>query len=518
MSEQDAVEIETASGRVSGLRAEDHVRFLGIPYAAAPVGELRFAAPRPPAPWTGVRAAHAFGPTAPKPPLGGRLGEIVSDPDVEGPDCLNLNVWTPDPAESGLPVLVWIHGGGFTTGSSAVPSYDGATFARDGVVCVSLNYRLGVYGFGYLPDAPAPANRGLLDQIAALRWVQDNIAAFGGDPGRVTVAGESAGAMSILALMSRDDGLFHRAIVQSGTAHLGQTPQDAAKVLKHVADELKVEPTARALGGVDTDALLAAQNLVSGNISVSPNKAKYGESTMAACGLAFMPVVDGDVLPRRPIDALADGAGSTVELLMGTTTEEFRLFVLTQPLLVNLDSKIMYNAHLAAYSVPSGTWDEYAKGGSATYPRAKAYDVACAVFTERMFRIPTYRIAEARARVDAAPTHLYEFGWRSRVAPNDRQVGVGACHSLDLPFAWDTLDLADSQKFTGPNPPQALADTLHRAWADFAQGADVPWAAYDTDNRPVMAYAHDNDDTAHHVVQDPRGSERKWWDGHPATA
>ncbi|MFE9559029.1 carboxylesterase family protein [Streptomyces sp. NPDC006692] len=233
------------------------------------------------------------------------MGEITSDPDVAGEEWLNLNVWTPDPAASGLPVLVWIHGGGFTTGSSAVPSYDGATFARDGLVCVSFNSRLGVYGFGYLPDAPAPANRGLLDQIAALTWVRENIAEFGGDPDNVTVAGESAGAMSILALLSRDDGLFHKAIVQSGTAHLGQTPADAGKVLKAVADELGVEATAEALAGVDSEELLKAQNIISADVSQSPDSGKYGPSTLASCGLAFMPVVDGDVLPRRPIDAIA---------------------------------------------------------------------------------------------------------------------------------------------------------------------------------------------------------------------
>ncbi|MFJ3233805.1 carboxylesterase/lipase family protein [Streptomyces sp. NPDC086787] len=515
MSEQNTVEAETAYGRVSGLAGDDCVRFLGIPYAAAPAGDLLFAAPVPPQPWPGVRAAHSLGPTAPKPPLGGRLGEITSDPDIEGEEWLNLNVWTPDPAGSGLPVLVWIHGGGFTTGSSAVPSYDGTTFARDGLVCVSFNYRLGVYGFGYLPDAPAPANRGLLDQIAALTWVRENIANFGGDPDNITVAGESAGAMSVLALLSREDGLFHRAIVQSGTAHLGQTPADAAKVLAAVADELGVEPTVEALAGVDTEELLKAQNDISAEVSQSPDTAKYGASTMASCGMSFMPVVDGDVLPRRPIDAIADGAGSDVPLLMGTTTEEFRLFVVTT-ILVGWNLPILYDKHLKAYSVPDGSWDEYKKGDSSTYPRNAATGVACALLSDRMFRIPTYRVAEARIANSAAPTHLYEFGWRSPVTPNNVQVKIGACHSVDLPFAWDTLTLPDSLKLTGPNPPQALATALHRAWADFARTGEVSWAAYDTVKRPVMTYARDNTAT-NAVVEDPRETEREWWDGHPAT-
>ncbi|WP_338674274.1 carboxylesterase family protein [Streptomyces sp. SCSIO 30461] len=515
MSEQNTVEAETAYGRVSGLAGDGCVRFLGIPYAAAPAGDLLFAAPVPPRPWSGVRAAHSLGPTAPKPPLGGRLGEITSDPDIEGEEWLNLNVWTPDPAGSGMPVLVWIHGGGFTTGSSAVPTYDGAAFARDGLVCVSFNYRLGVYGFGYLPDAPAPANRGLLDQIAALNWVRENIANFGGDPGNVTVAGESAGAMSVLALLSREDGLFHRAIVQSGTAHLGQTPADAAKVLAAVADELGVEPTVEVLAGVDTEELLKAQNEVSADVSQAPDTAKYGASTMASCGLSFMPVVDGDVLPRRPIDAIADGAGSDIPLLMGTTTEEFRLFVVTT-ILVGWNLPILYDKHLNAYSVPDGSWDEYKKGDTTAYPRNAASGVACALLSDRMFRIPTYRIAEARIVDSAAPTHLYEFGWRSPVTPNNLHVKIGACHSVDLPFAWNTLALPDSMKLTGPNPPQALATALHQAWADFAKTGQVSWAAYDTVRRPVMTYARDNS-TTNTVVEDPRKTEREWWHGHPAT-
>ncbi|MEU9983780.1 carboxylesterase family protein [Streptomyces sp. NPDC050856] len=515
MSEETAPTVPTAYGSVSGLVSGGITAFLGIPYAAAPAGDLLFAAPQAPEPWEGVRVADTHGPTAPKPPLGGRLGEITSDPDIVGEDWLNLNVWTPDTTAS-LPVLVWIHGGGFTTGSSAVPTYDGATFARDGVVCVSINYRLGVYGFGYLPDAPQPANRGLLDQIAALTWVRENIAAFGGDPGNVTVAGESAGAMSVLALLSRDDGLFHKAIVQSGTAHLGQTTTDATKVLKAVADKLGIQATTAALAGVNTEELLTAQNTVSADISQSPDATKYGASTLASCGLSFMPVIDADVLSSRPIDAIADGAGSNIPLLMGTTTEEFRLFIVTT-VLVALDTKLAYNNHLKAYSIPTGTWDEYEKGDTNTYPRNAACGIACALLTDRMFRIPTYRVAEARTTTPgAAPTYLYEFGWRSPVTPNDRRVKIGACHSVDLPFAWDTLALDDSKKLTGNHAPQTLATALHSAWASFAKTGTASWDPYDTTTRQVMAYA-DNDTTTHQAVSDPRKSERQWWDGHLTT-
>jgi para-nitrobenzyl esterase len=499
---------------VSGIAEGGVARFLGIPYARAPIGSLRFAAPAAPDPWAGVRPAHEFGPTAPKPPLGGRLGAITPDPDIAGDEWLNLNVWRPEPAGSGLPVLVWIHGGGFTTGSSAVPTYDGATFARDGVVCVTVNYRLGVDGFGYLPDAPAPANRGLLDQLAALRWVQENIAAFGGDPGQVTLCGESAGAMSVLALLSRDTGagddrLFHRAIAQSGTAHLGQDPDDAALVMGAVATHLGVPATAEALARVPIAALIAAQGEISADVSESADPARYGPTTVDSCGLSFLPVIDGQVLARRPIQAIADGAGNGVPLLIGTNTEEFRLFIMTSDLLM-LGTEALFKGRLDAYGAPRRLYDSYAPAGSAAYPRNAATGISCAVLTDRMFRIPACRVAEARA-AGGASTHVYEFGWRSPVTPNSWRVQLGACHSLGLSFAWDTLHLPENHGFTGPVPPQPLAGALHGDWVEFATTGRVPWAAYDTRDRAVMMYQHDNSE-ANVPVSDPRGAERRLWD------
>ena len=217
-------EVETSGGKVRGIKEGEISCFLGIPYAAPPFGDNRFQAPVP-ASWDGVRDTVTYGPTAPQIPVPYPFSEIIDEPVIPGDDCLNLNIWTPDVDGSGLPVMVWIHGGAFRTGSNAVRTYNGSAFAGDGVVCVSINYRLGVEGFADLPGAPP--NRGLLDQLFALKWVQENIAAFGGDPTHVTVAGESAGAMSVTTLLSLDPrhsrGLFHGAIMQSGAGHCAQT-------------------------------------------------------------------------------------------------------------------------------------------------------------------------------------------------------------------------------------------------------------------------------------------------------
>jgi para-nitrobenzyl esterase len=337
--------------------------------------------------------------------------------------------------------------------------------------------------------------------------VRENIARFGGDPDNVTVCGESAGAMSVLALLSRDDGLFHKAIVQSGTAHLGQTPQDAALVIGAVAERLGVEASAQALAGIEIDELLKAQNDISADVSQNADPLKYGASTIASCGMSFLPVIDGDVLPRLPITAIADGAGSRIPLLMGTTTEEFRLFIVTSAL-VSVLLPGPFKDRVKAYGAPNS----YANNSTDAYPRNAPSGIASAVLTDRMFRIPTYRVAEARTG-GPAPTYLYEFGWRSEVTPNNVQVKLGACQSLDLPFAWDTFALPDNQKFTGPTPPQNLADTLHRTWTDFAKTAQASWNTYDLHQRQVMTYRHDNT-TTDTVVNDPRRSERELWDGH----
>src|SRR6266568_2053820 len=282
--------VRLRNGMVRGRVESGVAAFLGIPYAAPPFGPNRMLPPQPVPAWAGERDATSFGPTVPKGDYPPQYAPLFPEEVIPGEDCLNLNVWTPDPGAGGLPVLVWLHGGSFMNGSGSVGAYDGAAFARDGVVCVTINYRLAAEGFLFLGDGIA--NLGLLDQLAALRWVQENIAAFGGDPGRVTVAGESAGAMSVTTLLSMPlaAGLFGRAIAQSGAG-------------AHTLDKL----------------VQAASDLVV-EVQTTPDPARWGQLTLSL--LPFAPTVDGSVLPAAPLASLAVGQGGNVPLLIGSNRDE----------------------------------------------------------------------------------------------------------------------------------------------------------------------------------------------------
>ena len=236
----EGVVIQTAQGAVRGISQAGIVSFKGIPYAAPPFDANRFQPPQPHAPWQGVFDASAYGPTVPKPPYFPPFDGLLPEPAIPGQECLNLNIWTTDPPSSGKPVLVWIHGGAFANGTGAITIYDGSRFARNGVVVVTINYRLGADGFLFLGDGIS--NLGTLDQIAALEWVRDNIEAFGGDPHSVTIAGESAGAMSATTLLSlpQTKGLFRRVIAQSGAGHHVLSPATAQRVGQYLAEKLDV--------------------------------------------------------------------------------------------------------------------------------------------------------------------------------------------------------------------------------------------------------------------------------------
>jgi para-nitrobenzyl esterase len=490
------LEVTTTSGAVRGS-AEGPVRaFKGIPYAAPPFGDLRFAAPAPPEAWSGVRECTRYGPTALKPPYPVPVDVLLPEPVIPGEDVLNLNVWTPDGA-AGLPVLVWVHGGAFVNGSGAVPQYDGTAFARDGVVTVTLNYRLGVDGFLHFGD-DGPANRGLLDQVAALEWVRDNIAAFGGDPARVTVAGESAGAMSVVSLLSmpRAQGLFARAVAQSGSGHFALQLATATKVAEALAARLGVPLTREAFGEVDPVALVAAQQALSQEIAATPDPARWGELVVNA--MAFEPVVDGEVLPSLPVRSVQGGAGSDVDLLIGTNTDEQALFLVPNGF-VDLVAEPVLSMVLAGYGLTPDALVPYRSDA----PTATPGELMIAVASDWFFRIPALRLAEARAAAPAT-THVYEFAW-----PSPQFEGrLGACHALEIPFVFDTLAAPGSEALCGSAAPQELADVVHRAWVDFVTKGDPGWPPYDLADRPVQVFG-----TLTSVTPDPRGAQRQVWEG-----
>ena len=315
--------------------------YLGIPYAAAPVGALRQQPPAPPTPWTGDRDATKYGPTARKRGYPSPYDELLPEPHIEGDEYLNLNIWTPSRTGS-LPVFVWIHGGAFVNGSGAVSVYDGSAFARDGVVCVTINYRLGVEGF--LDPGEGVTNLGLRDQIAALEWVRDNIAGFGGDPSRVTIGGESAGGMSVACLLSspKAKGLFRGAIMQSGAGHHAVTRENAKLITGELAKMLGVEPTREAIATVPIEQILDAQIEMSAEIQAMPDPAKWGEMVLSM--MAFQPVVDGDVLPKLPIRSIEAGAGADVHVVIGANTDENLLFMAPSGALGVIDTDMLNGA------------------------------------------------------------------------------------------------------------------------------------------------------------------------------
>ena len=490
------LEVTTTSGPVRG-GAQGRVRaFKGVPYAAPPFGDLRFAAPTAPEPWSAVRECTAYGPTALKPPYPVPIDALLPEPVVPGEAVLNLNVWTPDGAE-GLPVLVWVHGGAFVNGSGGVPQYDGSAFARDGVVAVTFNYRLGVDGFLHFGDDGA-ANRGLLDQVAALEWVRDNIAAFGGDPARVTVAGESAGAMSVTSLltMPRARGLFSRAVAQSGAGHHAITAGTATRVATALAERLGVPLTREALAAVDPQALVAAQQALSQEIQATPDPARWGELVLNL--MAFEPVVDGDVLPALPIRAAEAGAGADVDLLIGTNTDEHALFLVPSGVIDLVDEGVLAMV-LGAYGLGAEALAAY----RADAPLATPGELMVAVASDWFFRIPALRLAEARAGA-VGHTHVYEFAW-----PSPQFGGrLGACHALEIPFVFDTLDAPGSEAMGGVDAPQEVADVVHRAWVDFVTTGEPGWPVYDPRGGPVQVFG-----TLTSVVPDPRGAQRQVWEG-----
>ncbi|MFC4949709.1 carboxylesterase/lipase family protein [Pseudonocardia sp. GCM10023141] len=459
--------VTTTSGRVRGLQTAAARVFRAVPYAAPPTGALRFAAPRPHPGWSGIRDATRPGPTAPQPPRG-RLGRLDVSPFfgdgwVSGDDYLTVDVWSPrDPAPR-APVIVFVHCGAAIAGSTRGPVHDGSAFARDGVVLVTVNHRLGIPGFLHLPDAPD--NRGRLDVIAALRWVKDNIDGFGGDPGNVTLAGQSAGAMTVAGIVGAPDarGAHRRAIIQSGSGTAAFTREQAGIVSAAVGRSLGVEPTAAGLAACSDRQLVdVLAPLMELDLTTDDAPAPIGGITPF-----------GLVLDRQPADTLAE-RGTGVDLLIGSNSEESSLYLTPFRDLADATEADLHLTAARFHPDPAGLVAAY----RAARPSASLAALQVALLGDGMFGVGTRRYAEAHARSGDGRTFVYEFTWRSDALDGQ----LGASHLMELPFAFDNADLAalhgpDALLGTRP-PPADLASRMHGAWVRFATDGDPGWSPY----------------------------------------
>ena len=493
----------TRLGKVQGVVAGNGVdSFKGIPYASPPVGDLRFMPPQPAPPWNGTFMALKYGKAAPQPKdaLTGVL------PSQQSEDCLNLNIWTPAVDTAKRPVMVWIHGGGFTNGSGSDPIYDGANLSkRENVAVVTINYRLGPLGFLYLAGIGGSSyaqsgNLGLLDQVAAIKWVKDNISAFGGDPSNITVFGESAGSISVCSLLGMPSakGLFKRAIAESGAANLMHSTQNAQTITTKFMQQAGVSDIA-GLRALSTGQIVAAET------AMSQLKTSYE--------LLFGPVIDGAAIPQPPLQAVEAGSASDVDLLIGTNLDEMRLWTLAVPQLARFPlavvSPYIPMVQLAISLTALATPEAVAASYSSRRPGASPGDVSLAVMTDVMFRVPAIRVAEKQSAKQK--TWMYLFEW-----PSPTVKSLGACHAIELPFVFGNLHAARVSRLIGQNPPQALSDTMQDAWGAFARTGDpngngVPnWQPYNAQTRATMIL-----NTTSKQENDPFAADTAVWNGVP---
>jgi para-nitrobenzyl esterase len=468
-------EVVTSKGAVRGtLETGVHV-FRGIPFAQPPVGALRLAAPEPVTAWDGVRDAGTFGPSAPQSGFAVSAettagGEHAVTTDTDDRGWLTLNIWTPDLGAARLPVMVWIYGGGYTQGRADDPQYDGTRLAREnGVVVVSMNYRLGAEGFGLFTGAPA--NRGLLDQAAALTWVRDNIEPFGGDPGRVTVFGESAGGGSVAALlaMPRAQGLFQRAIVQSMPSKF-YSRELAEGLGRAMAEQAGVPATAAGIASIGPWALAEVTSALGTQLAGDPGR--WG----AEANRPVSPVVDGDVIPRSPWDALAAGQAREVTVLGGHTRNEWLAIMAMTGQLGGMDDAAV-ETYLHALTSDDG------KGYRAAFPDAQPWQLYEKLMTDWSFRVPLLQLLDAHV-AGGGTAYAYELAWKTSMF--GKQVG-GAPHGSDLPLVFGNFEAGP----IGGKPTEedeALSSRMRTTWTAFAGHGDPGWATYDPEHRIAKVF------------------------------
>ncbi|MEI4485115.1 carboxylesterase family protein [Frigidibacter sp. MR17.14] len=451
--------VETGSGRVSGrFEPWGGIAFLGLPYAAPVTPAQRFAAPEPVARWAGIRACDRLGPVCPQSPTYGPVGTAAASALGQGEDFLTLNIRTPS-LTGRAPVLVWIHGGGYAVGSANEPVVQSGAFAASGVVEVTVNYRLGALGFLSLPGCPE--NRGLLDQIAALGWVRDNIAAFGGDPAQVTFAGRSAGGFSIAAVMAMPAarGLFARAMPQSGASTGLARREDAAKLTARMAAALGCTPDR--IAEAPLQALILAQRDLCNESYERHDATRDGRAAML--GVPFVPVIDGDSLPDHPEALAARGQTAPVPMMIGCTTAEY----LTHSSVLPADLDFAGAARLLHERVrPCGlSGDEIVARYRAALPDHGPQGIWRAVAGDLVFQNPTTRFARAHGRHQ--PVWKYLWG---ALGPDE----TGAAHGAEVGEVWYRPGMDQSQRPARQRvaDPAAAART-HALWLSFLRG-DIP--------------------------------------------
>ena len=493
---------ETTAGKVEGTTADGIEVFRGIPFAAPPVGDLRFRAPQPHPGWKGIRDATAFGPISLQMLNEGLDALLPSEPQPQDEDCLFLNIWTPGVDDERRPVLVWIHGGGFTIGSGSEAYYEGAKLAARGdVVVVTINYRLGALGFLHVP-AVGETNFGMRDQAFALQWVRDNIANFGGDPGNVTIFGESAGGMSVAVLMGSPEaaGLFHKAIPQSGAGSNANSLEDAEATGAKFLELLGVDAEdLDALRAVPAESILAAQ----GQLELAMF-AEMAEGEMPRMG--FSPVVDGEFLTEIPVDAVANGQSASVSALIGHLDEEWKLFTAIIPGDPPNEEDVVQR--LTAMGLDGRrAYDVYRDARTSRSEPANPADIFEAAAGDSLFGIPAVRLADAQSSQQPG-TYVYLFDWKSPGLNG----ALGACHALDIPFVFGTYD--DAPDFAGSGPEaDALAETVMDAWLAFARSGNpatesTDFPAYDAETRPQLVFGENI-----RVEHNWRAEERSVWEG-----
>jgi len=493
---------ETAAGRIRGREVGGIKVFKGIPYGANTAGKNRFLPPVAPPKWSGVRDALAYGPSAPQREPGSRaaaspIAVAAAGLPAEDEDCLVLNIWTPAVRdERKRPVMFWCHGGGFATGSGSSPVTEGANLARRGdVVIVTINHRLNVLGFSALgqiggPDFAASGDVGMLDIVAALQWVRDNITEFGGDPNTVMVFGQSGGGRKVATLLAMPSakGLFHRAIIESGATLKLVEPEQGARVARELVSELGLSPArVRELQALPVDRIMAAYFAVVRRMNVD-------QMTQG-----FSPLVDGRLVPQHPFHPTASAVSADVPLMLGSTRTE--LTSSAAPGLFSLSDTDMRGRVRALLG-------EHAEAAIQTYqkanPRATPSDLYFLIASDHRYGGPVMKIAERRAAIGKGPVYLYYFRWETPVDGGR----LKSPHTIEIPFAFDNVKAAT--RLTGGGPDAvALADKVSDAWIAFARTGNpntpkLPrWPAFNATDRPTMVFNNES-----RVENDPIREQR----------